>query len=122
VGVQRRVLEARGRLDRRDDLPRDAELGEAPERGLLVGAKVAHRLVEPDKAFLDEVVGLAAGDEVRARLQADETGVAAQQRVHRNGVPIPGPEREPEILDLSWSLFLRAGRSELAAGHRLSSR
>src|SRR4029079_19582216 len=66
VGVQRRVLEARGRLDRRDDLPRDAELGEARERGLLVGPTAAYPLVEPDESFLDEVVGFAAGDEVRA--------------------------------------------------------
>src|SRR6478672_4191193 len=46
VGVERRVLEARRRLDRRDDLPRDAELGEAPERRLLVRAEIADGLVE----------------------------------------------------------------------------
>src|SRR3990172_11571887 len=74
VRVQRRMLEARRRLDRRDDLSRDAELGEAPEGGLLVRAEVAHRLVEADQALLDEVVRLAAGDEVRARLQPDEAG------------------------------------------------
>jgi hypothetical protein len=95
VGVERRVLEAGRGLDRRDDLPRDAELGEAAERRVLVRAKVAHRLVEPDEPFLDEIVGVTAGDEVRARLQADEAGVAAEKRVHGGAVPVPGTEDEP---------------------------
>ena len=61
VGVERRMLEAGGGLDRRDDLAGDAELGEAPERGLLVGAEVAHRLVEADQPFLDQILGVTAG-------------------------------------------------------------
>src|SRR3954470_9995853 len=65
VLVQRRVLVARGRLDRGDDLPRDAQLGEVAERRLAVGPVVAHGLVEADEPFLDEVVGVAAGEEVR---------------------------------------------------------
>src|SRR4029079_17248371 len=40
VRFQRRMRETRSRLDRRDDLASDAELGEAPERSLLVGAEV----------------------------------------------------------------------------------
>src|SRR6185437_641334 len=71
VRVERRVLESGRGLDRRDDLARDTELGEAAERRLLVGAEVANRLVEADEPFLEQVVVVAAGEEVRARLQAD---------------------------------------------------
>src|SRR3990172_11914945 len=120
VGVQRRVLEARRRLDGRDDLPRDAELGEAPEGGLLVGAEVAHRLVEADQALLDEVVRLAAGDEVRARLQPDEAGVAAHERVERGAVAVPRPDDEAQVVGLSLDLLLRPYRCELAAGRHPS--
>src|SRR4029079_6083736 len=95
VRVQRRMLETRSRLARTDDLASDAELGEAPERSLLVGAEVAHRLVEPDETLLDEVVGLTARDEVRAGLETDETGIAAEQCVHRDRVSVPGAEDEP---------------------------
>ena len=48
--VQRRVLVARRRLDRGDDLAGDAELGEVAEARLAVGAEVADRLVEADAA------------------------------------------------------------------------
>src|SRR5206468_2251803 len=44
VGVERRMLVPRRGLDRRDDLPRHAQLGEAAERCLLVRPEVAHRL------------------------------------------------------------------------------
>src|ERR671935_336869 len=76
VRVQRGVLEACRRLDRRDDLAGDAELGEAPERRLLVVTEVADGLVEADQPFLDQILRVAARQEVRARLQADEAGVA----------------------------------------------
>src|SRR4051812_28429085 len=48
VRVERRMLEARRRLDRRDDLARHAKLREAAERRLLVGPEIADGLVEPD--------------------------------------------------------------------------
>src|SRR5207245_11558134 len=105
VRVQRLVLEARRRLDRRDDLAGDAELREAAKRRLLVGAKVPHRLVEADQAFLDQVVRLAAGEEVRARLQADEAVVAPEQGVHRAAVAVPRAQDELQILKLSLSLL-----------------
>src|SRR6185436_15323909 len=82
VAVQRRVLVAGRRLDGGDDLARDAELGEAAERRLL-RAVVPHGLVEADQPLLDEVFGVAPGEEVRARLQADEAGVAPHQLVER---------------------------------------
>jgi len=66
IGVQGGVLEPGRRLDRRDDLAGDAKLGKAPERGLLVGAEVPYRLVEPNQPFLDEVFRVAAGQEVRS--------------------------------------------------------
>src|SRR5919198_4397546 len=77
IGVQRGVLEARRGLDGGDDLASDAELGEAAERRLLVRAEITNRLVEPDQPLLDQVFGVAAGEEVRARLEADEARVAA---------------------------------------------
>src|SRR5207237_3646926 len=92
------VLEARRRLDRRDDLPRHAQLGKAAERGLLVGAEVAYRLVEADQPFLDQILGVATGEEVRARLQADEAGVAADQLVVGLVVAVPGAPDALEIL------------------------
>ena len=66
VLVQRRMLVATRRLDRRDDLARDAQLREVAERGLAVGPEVADRLVEADQALLDQVVGVAAPDDADA--------------------------------------------------------
>ena len=103
--VQRAVLEAGCRLDRGDDLARHAELGERPKRRLLVGAEVAHGLVEADQPFLDEIVAVASGEEVRARLQPHEGRVAADQRIERRAVAVPRLENELEILKLSLSLL-----------------
>ena len=110
VRVQRRVLEARRRLDRGDDLPRHAELGEAAERRLLVGAEVADRLVEADQPLLDQVLGVAAGEEVRARLEPDEARVAADQLVEGRRRRC-APDDELQILELSLSLLRRCGSS-----------
>ena len=55
------MLEAGRRLDRRNDLAGDAELGEARNE-VSLSARVTHRLVEADQPFLVEVVGLAAGE------------------------------------------------------------
>src|SRR5581483_10036406 len=111
VRVERRVLEPRRRLDRGDDLARHAQLGEGAERRLLVGAKVAHGLVEPDQALLDQIVAVAADEEVRARLQPHERRVALDQRVERSLVAVASLEDELEILELSLSLLraLRGG-------------
>ena len=57
--------------------------------------------------FLDQVLGVAAGEEIRARLQPDERGVAADQRVERDRVAVSGLEHELQILKFSLS-FLRA--------------
>ena len=94
------MLEARRRLDGRDDLTRHAELGEASKRRLLVVAKVADRFVEADEPLLDQVVGIAPSEEVRARLEADEAGVAPDQRVERALVAVPRPDDELEIRKL----------------------
>src|SRR5439155_8209853 len=88
VRVEGGVLEAGRRLDRRDDLAGHAELGEASERGLLVGAEIPNRLVEPDQALLNEVLGIASGQEVGARLQPDEARVAPDQDVERSAVAV----------------------------------
>ena len=105
VAVQRLVLVAGRGLDRGDDLARDAELRERAEGRVLVGPEVAHGLVEADQPLLDQVVGLAAGDEVRARLQADEAGVAAEERVERGVVAVPGADDEADVVLLSLQSF-----------------
>src|SRR3954453_6430251 len=81
VAVERRVLVAGGRLHRGDDLPGDAQLREVAERGLAVRAEVADRLVEPDEALLDEVLGVAADEEVGGGLEPDEGVVPAHEAV-----------------------------------------
>src|SRR5207302_7148848 len=108
VGVERCVLQPRRRLDRGDDLAGYAELREAAKRGLLVGAEVAHGLEEPGQALLNEVLGIAADEEVRARLQADEAGVAADERVHRRPVAVPRADDELEIVELPLGLLRSA--------------
>src|SRR5438034_4576905 len=90
-------------LDRGDDLSGDAQLGEAAERRLFVGPEVADRLVEPDQPLLDQILGLAAGKEIRAGLEPDEAGIAANERVERGAVAVPRTQRELEILKLTLS-------------------
>ena len=81
-----RVLVAGCRLDRGDDLARDAQLGEVAEARLAIGPIVADRLVETDESLLDQVVGIAAGEEVRRGLEPDETVVTADDPVVGIGV------------------------------------
>jgi hypothetical protein len=100
VLVERLVLEARRRLDRGDDLPRYAELGEAAEGRLLVGAEVPDGLVQADQALLDQILRVAAGEEVRARLQPDEARVPTHQALERRLVAVPSFEDELQILEL----------------------
>jgi hypothetical protein len=95
------VLEARRRLDRRDDLSRHAELREASERRLLVVAEVPDRLVEADQPFLNQVLWVAPREEVRARLQPDEAGVSADERVERALVAVPRPHDQLKIRELT---------------------
>src|SRR5436305_5305897 len=111
------MLEARRRLDRRDDLPRHAQLRERAERRLLVGTKVAHRLVEADEALLDQVLRVAAGEEVRARLQPDEGRVPADQLVHGDARAVPRLQDELQILELSLNLLRRLRCDRGADGH-----
>src|SRR6185503_1653457 len=88
VRVERGVLVTRRGLDGRDDLPRDAELGEASKRRVLVGPEVPNRLVKADETFLDQILGLAARDEIRARLEPDEARVTADERIERAVVAV----------------------------------
>ena len=99
------MLEPRRRLDRGDDLARHAELGERAERRLLVVAEVAHRLVEADHPLLDQVVGVTAGEEVAARLQAHEAVVAAHQLIERRLAPVARLEDELQILKFTLKLL-----------------
>src|SRR4051812_3073886 len=107
VAVERRVLVAGRGLDRGADLAGDAELGEVAERRLTVGPEVADRLVEPDEAFLDEVLGVAAGEEVRRRLQPHERVVTAHEAVVRVCATGLGERNEVRILNLYLSLSSR---------------
>ena len=50
---------------------------------------------------------VAAGEEVRARLQADEAGVAPDQGVHRRAVAVARLDDELQILELALSLLRR---------------
>src|SRR5438105_9354026 len=109
------MLETGGRLDRRDDLPGHAQLGKASERGLLVGPEIPNRLVEADQALLDEVVRVAAGQEVGARLEPHEPGVAPDQDVERAAVPVPSAQHELEVFELSLGLL--GGGCGLPCGH-----
>jgi len=102
------VLEAGRRLDRSDDLAGDAQLGEAPERGLLVGPEVPNGLIEPDQPLLYEVFRVPAGEEVRARLEPDEAVLAPDQGVERPAIPVPGAHHQLEIFELPLDL-LRSG-------------
>src|SRR3954468_9022833 len=69
VLVERGVLVAGRGLHRRDDLARDAELREVAEGRLAIGAVVTDGLVEADETFLDEIVPVAANEEVAGGLQ-----------------------------------------------------
>ena len=102
VLVQRRVLVARRRLDGGDDLARDAELGEVAEARLAIGAEVADRLVEADEALLDEIVGVAAGEEVRGGLQAHEAVVAPDEPVVGVAIALLRQGDQEAILDLRF--------------------
>jgi hypothetical protein len=94
------VLVARGRLDRGDDLAGDAQLREGAERRLAVDAVVADGLEEADQALMDEVLALAAGEEVRAGLHAHEAAISVDQTVHRGRVTGPRPCDQSPILNL----------------------
>src|SRR3954452_3725587 len=107
VLVQRRVLVARRRLHRGDDLAGDAELREVAEARLAIGAVVADRLVQADEALLDEVVRVAAGEEVRRRLQADEAVVAADEPLVRGRIALLGEGDEVTVIDLDLRLSVR---------------
>src|SRR5262249_10662265 len=84
------------------------ELGEAPERRLLVGPKVAHSLVEAYQSLLEEIVVVASREEVRARLEADETRVATDERVHGDAVTVTGRDDGLEHLYLWFGFLWRA--------------
>src|SRR6478735_8711909 len=105
VLVQRRVLVAGRRLDRGDDLARDAELGEVAEARLAVGPVVADGLVETDEPLLDQIVRVSPGQEVRRGLEAHEPVVPADDVVISLVMPLFGESNEITILDLR----LRAG-------------
>ena len=101
-----RVLVAGRGLHRGDDLAGDAELGEVAEARLAVGAVVADRLVEAEQAFLDQVVGLAAEQEVGRGLEADEAAVAADDRVVGVGAAVLGESDQIVIIKLRLRVSL----------------
>src|SRR5204862_8089560 len=78
------VVAARG-LYRGGELARDAGLGEVAEARFAIGAGVADRLVEAEEPLLDQILGLAAEQEVRRRLQADEAAIALDDALIRVG-------------------------------------
>ena len=103
------MLVARRGLHRGDDLARDAQLREVPEARLTVGAVVANRFVEPYEALLDEVVGVAADQEVRGGLEPDEPVVAAHDLVVGVLLALLGERDEVVIIKLYFRVRLRPG-------------
>src|SRR5205085_10771270 len=82
------------------------ELREVAEGRLPVRAVVAHGLVETDQAFLDQVVRVTAGKEVRGRLETDEAVVTADDPVVGGGVTLLRQGDQVAILDLNLTLRL----------------
>jgi hypothetical protein len=64
-------------------------------------AEVPNRLVQANQSLLDQIFGIAAGEEVRARLQADEPRVAPDQCVERDLVAVSRTHDELEICELA---------------------
>jgi hypothetical protein len=100
------VLVAGRRLHRRDDLARDAQLGEVAERRLAVGPIVADGLVEADEPFLDQVVRVAPDEEVRRGLQPDERVIAADQLLVGVWTALLGQCEEVSVINLNLRLRL----------------
>src|SRR4051812_9379902 len=117
VLVERRVLVAGRRLHRRDDLARDAQLREVAEARLAVGAVVANRLVEPDEPLLDEVVGVAADQEVGRRLEAHEAVVATDDPIIGIVPPSLGKRDEVVIIYLYLRLSYTDVTQRRGSGH-----
>src|SRR6202044_3178037 len=55
-----------------------------------------------DEALLDQVFGVAAGEEVRRRLETDETVIAANQPIVGIAVALLGKGDEETIIDLRF--------------------
>src|SRR5690606_14721362 len=70
--------------------------------------------------LLDQVVRVAARQEVGARLQPHEAVVAAQQLIHGGLAAVPGLEHELEVLELALGLLGRLRRGRCAGCHRFS--
>ena len=82
------------RLDGRDDLTGDAQLGEGSERGLAVRAEVPRRLEQPDERLLLDVVGVRADEEVAAGLASGEAPVPAEEGLDRLSIALVKPGHE----------------------------
>ena len=79
-----------GALYRRENLPRDSELGERTKRGLLVEVEVPDCLEQADHALLDHVFSVGAGQEVGAGLGAREVPIAGEQDLDGSVVAATG--------------------------------
>ncbi len=80
-------------------------------------AVVADRLVEADEPLLDEIVAVAAGQEVRRRLQAHEAVVAPDETVVRGRIALLGKRDQVPIINLNLRLRMRG-----KTGHERSFR
>jgi hypothetical protein len=63
--------------------------------------EVPHRLVEADQPLLDQILGVASGEEVRTRLEADKSRVTADQPVEGGLVAVACPYDELKIRELA---------------------
>ncbi len=80
------------------------QLREVAEARLAIGAVVANRLVEADEALLDQIVAVAAGEEVRRRLETHEAVVTADETVVRVRVSLLCKGDEESVIDLKLRL------------------
>ena len=73
---------------------------------LAVGPEIADRLVEADQPFLDEVLAVAADEEVRRRLQAHEGRITPDEPVVRVVAALSRQREKISIIKLNLSLRL----------------
>ncbi len=81
------------------------------KRGLTVRAEVADRLVETDEPFLDQILGVAADQEVRGRLQPHEGRITPDEPVVGIRAALTGESEEIGVIKVNLSLRLCGSNS-----------
>ena len=82
--------------------------GACLKRVAVLIAVMIWRVTHSSAKLRNEVFGVPAGEEIRARLEADEAVVAPDQDVERPAVTVPGAQHELKVFELPLG-FLRSG-------------